>query len=100
MLRALTDAGKAGKIHFIGFDTSQKLIDALAQGQFEGLVVQNPFGMGELSVNTIVNYIRNPEQQPTKRIDTGIVVATPENMNEPKIQSLLKSPLAKYLGEE
>ena len=100
MLRALTDAGKAGKIHFIGFDTSQKLIDALAQGHLEGLVVQNPFGMGELSVNTIVNYIRNPEQQPTKRIDTGIVVATPENMNEPKIQSLLKPPIAKYLGEE
>lgn len=100
MLRALTDAGKAGQIHFVGFDTSQKLIDALRQGHLEGLVVQNPFGMGELSVKTIVNYIRNPEQEPPKRIDTGIVVVTPDNMDEPNIQNLLKPPVAKYLGEE
>lgn len=100
MSRALADAGKAGEIAFVGFDTSEKLIDALEQGHLDGLVLQNPFRMGEMGVKTIVSYIRNPQVKPPERIDTGVVVATPQNMQEPEIQNLLRPPLAQYLGEE
>ncbi len=97
MLRALTDAGKAGKVKFVGFDSSAKLIQALEDRQLQGLVLQNPFRMGELGVQMIVEHLRDPAKQIEKRVDTGVHVATPENMNEPEIQLLLKPPIDKYL---
>ncbi len=34
---------------FVGFDASEPLVDAMRQGKIQGLVVQNPIRMGELS---------------------------------------------------
>jgi ribose transport system substrate-binding protein len=97
MLRALTDAGIAGKVKFVGFDTSAKLVQALEEGVLNGLVLQNPFKMGEEGVNAAVAHIEGRPIQ--ARVDTGVAVATPENIAQPEIQALLKPPLAEYLGE-
>ena len=97
MLRALTDAGKAGKVKFVGFDSSEKMITALRERHLYGLVLQNPFLMGQIGVKTIVEYVRHPEKQPPERIDTGVRIATPENMDQPDIMSLLRPPLEQYL---
>lgn len=97
MLRALTDAAKNGKIKFVGFDSSKKLIDALEAGDLQGLVLQNPFQMGYLGTKTIVDYLRDPNQATPERIDTGVTVATPENMHQPEIQALLRPPVEQYL---
>jgi ribose transport system substrate-binding protein len=97
MLRALTDAGLAGKARFVGFDTSDKLIQALADGALDGLVLQNPFKMGEEGVKTVVAHIRS--EAVARRVDTGVAVATRENMERPEIRALLRPPLAEYLGE-
>ena len=94
MLRALTDAGKAGEVKFVGFDSSEKLITALEDGHLQGLVLQNPFRMGELGVKTVVEYVRDPSNTPAKRVDTGVTVATPANRNDPEIARLL-SPRSK-----
>jgi ribose transport system substrate-binding protein len=98
MLRALTDAGKAGRVKFVGFDSSEKLITALEEGHLQGLVLQNPFRMGELGVKTVVEYARDPSKTPAKRVDTGVTVATPENRNDPDIARLLRPPVDKYLN--
>ena len=42
-------AGRKGVV-FVGFDASEPLVDAMRQGKIQGLVVQNPLRMGELSV--------------------------------------------------
>ena len=97
MLRALTDAGLAGEIKFVGFDTSEKLVQALEEGVLNGLVLQNPFKMGEEGVKTAVAAVKGQPVGP--RVDTGVAVATPENMQQPEIQALLKPPLAEYLDE-
>ena len=97
MLRALTDSGKAGQVKFVGFDSSEKLITALADGRLQGLVLQNPFRMGELGIKTMAGYLRDPTQEPTERIDTGVSVATPENMNDAGIAALLRPPIDEYL---
>lgn len=97
MLRALTDAGLAGQVKFVGFDTSEKLIQALEDGVLNGLVLQNPFKMGDEGVKTAVAQVKGQPIQ--ARIDTGVAVATPENMRAPEIQALLKPPLAQYLNE-
>ena len=44
-LRALQDRGIAGKIIFVGFDSSAKLLEALEKVEIHGLVLQNPFKM-------------------------------------------------------
>ncbi len=100
MLRALTDAGKAGKVRFVGFDSSEKLITALEAGDIDGLVLQNPFRMGETAVRLLVEYRRNPSQTPLAQIDTGVAVATRENMNDPAISALLRPPIEQYLQPE
>lgn len=50
MLRALQDAGLAGKVRFFGFDSSPKLLESLQAGEIDGLVVQDPFKIGYLGV--------------------------------------------------
>lgn len=97
MLRALAESGRAGKLKFVGFDSSQKLVDALGAGHIHGLVLQDPLNMGYMAVKTLVAYLRGEEIQ--TRIDTGSEVATPENMKETRIQELLSPPISKYLNE-
>lgn len=99
MLRALTDAGKAGKVKFVGFDSSEKLIAALGKGHLQGLVLQDPFRMGELAVRTIIAYCRDRSSKPPQRVDTGVRLATPENMHEQEIAALLRPPIGRYLNE-
>jgi ribose transport system substrate-binding protein len=91
MLRALEEAGLAGKVKFIGFDAGPELVAALGAGKMDGIVLQDPVRMAELSVTTIADHIRGKKVEP--RVGTGETLATPENMNDPAIQKLLKPEL-------
>lgn len=95
MLSALQDAGKAGKVIFVGFDTSQMFVDAMRAKQLHGIVVQNPFNMGYLGVRTMVESLQGKTVE--KRIDTGVTVITPENLDAKESQALLHPPLDQYL---
>lgn len=97
MLRALQDSGLAGKVKYVGFDSSDRLVQGLANGEIHGLVLQDPINMGYLGVRTVVAHLRGEKVE--KRIDTGSVVATPENMNEPVIRNLLEPDFKKWLDE-
>ena len=95
MLSALQDIGKAGKVMFVGFDTSQMFIDAMSAKQLHGIVVQNPFNMGYLGVKTMVDSLQGKPVE--KRIDTGVTMITPDNLNAADTQALLHPPLDQYL---
>jgi ribose transport system substrate-binding protein len=97
MLLALRKAGLAGKIHLVGFDASQKLIDGLGTGDIDALVVQDPFRIGELAVKTMADVLRG--QPVAKRIDTGAKLVTKAGLTDPAIQTLLHPDLKKWLGE-
>jgi ribose transport system substrate-binding protein len=97
MLRALQDGGLAGKVKFVGFDSSEKLVQALAAGQIDALVLQNPLNMGYLGVKTIVEHLRG--QPVAKKIDTGSAVATRENMNTVEMKELLSPDFKEWLKE-
>ncbi|MBI5432447.1 MAG: substrate-binding domain-containing protein [Planctomycetes bacterium] len=88
MLLALRQTGLAGKKRFVGFDASPPLVEALKSGEIDALVVQNPRKMGYVATKTLVAAIRGEQVEP--RIDTGVVVATRENLNDPAIALLLK----------
>ena len=94
ILRALQNAGFAGKIKFVGFDSSEKMIAALRAGELSGFVVQNPMRIGYLGVKTLVGHIRG--KQTPRRIDTGSTLVTSENIEKPEIRELLNPALSKY----
>jgi ribose transport system substrate-binding protein len=91
MLRALVTSGRAGKIKYVGFDASDRLLEGLKKGEIQGLVVQNPYKMGYEGVKTMVAYLRG--QKVEKRIDTGVTLVTPENLSDPVIDKLVHPPL-------
>jgi ribose transport system substrate-binding protein len=91
-LRALQDHGLAGKVIHVGFDTSAKLIEALEKGEVRGLVLQDPFAMGYLSLKTAVAHLRGEPYEKTAA--TALVLATPENMDEPQVRRLLRPDLS------
>lgn len=91
-LRAIADHGRAGQLVHVGFDSSNKLIEALAAGRLAGLVLQDPFQMGYRSVRTAVAHLRGEPYE--KTVDTGVFLATPENRDEPLILRLLRPDLS------
>jgi ribose transport system substrate-binding protein len=96
MLLALEKAKLGGKVHFVGFDASEKLVQAVRAGSIDGLVLQDPFQMGYLSVRAVVDRIRGKTVAP--RTDTGAKLVHRENLEQPEIQSVVKPDLAKWLG--
>jgi ribose transport system substrate-binding protein len=91
-LRALQEAQLAGKVKFVGFDSSPKLVQALADGHLQGLILQNPIKMGYLGVTTMVQYLRG--QKVAELIDTGVTLATKDNMGTAGIKALLSPDLS------
>ncbi|MEO8380284.1 MAG: substrate-binding domain-containing protein [Acidobacteriota bacterium] len=94
-LLALEDAGRAGKIRFVGFDFSETFVQAIRAGKLHGIVVQNPFRMGELGVKTLLDHLRGKPIE--ARVDTGVTLITPANLDTPASQQLLHPPLDQYL---
>lgn len=96
MTKALKDIGKAGgKVKMIGFDAGSQSVQDMKNGDVQGLVVQNPVLMGYLSVMKMAEHLEGKPVE--KRIDTGVVLVSPENMEQPAIKELLYPPIDKYL---
>jgi ribose transport system substrate-binding protein len=91
-LRALQESRLAGRVVFVGFDSSPKLVQGLRDGHIQGLVLQNPDKMGYLGVKTIVAHLRGEAVE--KVIDTGVALATLDNMDTPEIRALLSPDLS------
>ena len=97
MLLALEDLKLVGKVKFIGFDTSEAFVTAMREGSLHGIVVQNPFRMGEFGVKAMVDHLMGKPVE--KKVDTGVELITPETLDAPNSQLLLHPPLAKYLDD-
>ena len=95
MLRVLQDNGWAGKVKFVGFDSSDTLVKGLADGHLDGLVVQDPVNIGYLGVKTMIAHLNG--QPVDRRIDTGVRLITRSQMDEPDAQALLRPDLSQWL---
>jgi len=96
MTKALRDIGKGGgKVKMIGFDAGSQSVLDMKNGDVQALAVQNPMLMGYLSVTTMLKHLQGEKVE--NRIDTGVVLVTPENMEQTEIKDLLHPPLDKYL---
>ena len=92
MLRALEAAGLAGKVRFVGFDSSGTLLEGLRAGHIDALVLQDPVHMGDTAVRTLVDHLDGKTIE--ARVDTGVTVATGANLDSPEIAGLLEPDLS------
>lgn len=97
MLLALRKSNLAGKVSFVGFDASDKLVAALREGHISALVVQDPFKIGYESVRTMAELLAGKPIE--ARIDTGATIVDRSNIAAPEIKSLLAPDLAPWLGK-
>ena len=87
MLLALRQNNLAGKVKFVGFDTSPPLIEGLRKGEIDALVAQDPVAIGYLGVKACVDQLRGRKVE--RRIDTGIKLITRDNLDDPGVRKLL-----------
>jgi ribose transport system substrate-binding protein len=97
MLLALRKAGLGGKVRFIGFDASEKLVEGVKAGEIDALVLQNPFNIGYLAVKTMAEHLKGTKVEP--RIDTGATLADKGNLEQPTVKQLLTPDLKHWLDE-
>ncbi len=97
MLRALQDGDLTGKVKFIGFDSSDKLVEGLKKGHIDALVVQDPVKMGYLGVEKLVDYLNGKSVE--KKIDVPATLVTRQNLSDPTIKELVSPDIKKWLKE-
>ena len=79
--------GLAGKIKFVGFDSSDNLIRGLKDKHLNATVLQDPVQMGYDAVRVMVDKLHG-KPVPDK-IEVPEALATTDNLDDPKIDALL-----------
>ncbi len=78
------EAEKTGKIHVVGFDTSDPIVDDIRKGLVDADVVQFPFGVGQIGLESAIAAL---DGKPVERqIRTPFILATPQNIDTPEVQ--------------
>ncbi len=79
----LRNMGLHKKVRVVGFDSSQPLLQATADGEIHGLVVQDPYRMSYLGVWALVHHLEGFDVCPDgqKVLSTGEYLLTRENLD-------------------
>lgn len=85
--RAVKDSSRAESIRMAGIDSSMEQIQFLEAGIYEALVIQKPFNMGYLGIETAWKVGRGEKAEPYR--DSGSELITRENMYTEENQKLL-----------
>ena len=85
--QAIRTAGKQGQVFLVAFDAAEEEVAALREGVIQALIVQNPFNMGYLGVKTALDALAGKPVE--KRVDTGVLVVTKENIDTPEVQKII-----------
>ncbi len=84
MLNSLKTLGLNKKFKFVGFDSSDQLLAGVREGDIDGLIIQDPYRMGYLSVWTLVQRLEGYDVSDGGRdLDrgTGEYVVTQSNLD-------------------
>ena len=81
--KGVEEKGLTGKVALVGIDSSEDLAKFLEKGVISGLVIQDPYNMGYQTVQQL--YKLSKGEKVEKRIDTGAILVTKENMNNEDI---------------
>lgn len=78
--QAIKSRDASDRVVLVGFDASPQEIEGVRDGVIEGLIVQNPFKMGYEGVMQAVAVLEGEAVE--RRIDSGSIVVTRENLDE------------------
>ena len=78
--QAVEDLGRSDDLFFVGFDSNAATVDALQEGQVDALVVQNPYAMGYLGVESAYRLITGQGGDLPSTVDTSTQVVDRENL--------------------
>jgi ribose transport system substrate-binding protein len=84
---ALRQRGLLGKVKIVGFDAGPKQAQDLKSGVVQALIAQKPAEIGADGVDQALNALNG--KSVTKKIGTGFVVITKQNMNDPNVSKFL-----------
>jgi ribose transport system substrate-binding protein len=85
--QAIAENKVADKIKLVGFDSDDKLVKLLKDGNIAALIVQDPYRMGYDGVKTALAASKGEKVPAT--VDTGVNTITKENMDSARSQELL-----------
>jgi ribose transport system substrate-binding protein len=80
------------KVSLVGYDNTAQEVTALQNHKLDGTVIQDPYQMGYGGV--AYGIVASAGLNVPKFLNTGVVVATPANVNSPRVQGVL-DPLHK-----
>jgi ribose transport system substrate-binding protein len=83
----LRSAGASQKVKIVGFDAGPKQVEDLQQGIVQALIAQKPADIGKAGVEQAIHALKGEPVQ--KKIGTGFVVVTKDNMNNPDVKPFL-----------
>ena len=69
-----------GRVRVISFDSNIRCVGLLRSGDVSALIVQNPYAMGYLGVETAWKVLEGQSFNPNQLIDTATSIITRENM--------------------
>ena len=83
MLDALRGLDLNKKAHLMGFDSSEPLLQAVREGDMDGLILQDPYKMGYQGVWTLVHHLEGQDVEPgVHKVSTGEYLITRANVLE------------------
>ncbi|MGJ8639076.1 MAG: substrate-binding domain-containing protein [Opitutaceae bacterium] len=95
MLKAMEKSPLKGSIKIVGFDFNPYIGESIRNGLLAATASQDPFNMGYLSVKTSIALVKG---EPVDRfVDTKVSIITKQNIDEPKMQSILFPDYQKWL---
>ena len=80
-----------GRVSLVGFDSNVRTVDLMQTGAVSALVVQNPYAMGYLGVETACSLLGGVIYDPNALIDTSTRVVQRENMFDLESQKAMFS---------
>lgn len=86
VVEGLDRAGMTG-VNVVGYDADEAEIQAVKDGKIQGLIVQNPFGMGYASVIAAARASLSLGNE--AYVDTGYIWVTQENVESEEVQEML-----------
>ena len=89
--RAVRDLGLEEDVWLVGFDSNVETVDLLQSGVVDVLIVQNPYAMGYLGVESAYKLLAGQTDEVESTVDTATVLVTRENMFTPDCQKALFS---------
>lgn len=78
--QAIRELELGGIVRLVGFDSNVETIDMMQSGEVTALIVQNPYAMGYLGIETAYGALNGQSYDQTALIDTSTTIVTKENM--------------------